>query len=134
MEALRGVHCALSPEERGLLAVFFSPAIDPRVVCYPLFLQSIVPTCGEGMDMRPTWPEATLMRPNADRWAEHRTALSVAGRPAVPSTAHFDAVARISELDVENIDLRERVRSLTERCAESAALAAQSPAHVIRRL
>jgi len=133
MEALRGINCALSPEERGQLALFFSPAVDPRLVCYPLFLQSVVPTRGEGMDTQPTWPDQ-MLRPNNARWAEPAVALSEPGRPSFPSTAHFDAAARASEMEVENADLRERVRRLTEQCAENAALVAQSPAHVVRRL
>merc|ERR1712046_302015 len=36
--------------------------------------------------------------------------------------------------EVENADLREHARVLTEKCAENAALVAQSPAHVVRRL
>merc|ERR1712232_47059 len=93
-----------------------------------------VPTQGEGMDMQATWPQA-MLRPNAGRWADPVAALGgVVGRPSFPSTAHFDAAARASELEVENTDLRERVRVMTAKCAENAALAAQSPAHVVRRL
>lgn len=133
MEALRGIHCAVSVEERGQLATFFSPAVDPRVVCYPLFLQSIVPVQGEGARLQTTWPQETL-RPLHERWADPVASHGGLGRPTFPSAAHFDSAARASELEVENSDLRERVRVLTEKCAESASMAAQSPAHVVRRL
>jgi len=133
LEVLRGVRCAISQDERAQLAVFFSPAIDPRVVYYPWFLQNIVPTRGEGIDLQAEWPEA-MLRPHTGRWAQPVVSQSLPGRQSVPSAGQFDVAMRHSELEVENSDLRERVRMLTERYAESAALVAQSPAHVVQRL
>lgn len=133
MEALRSIRCALSPDECGQLAVFFSPAVNPRVICYPLFLQSVVPTRGEGSDMQACWPPA-MLQPATAMWAEPASARGGAGQAPVMNAARFDVAERMSELEAENLDLREHTRALTERCAENAALVAQSPAHVVRRL
>jgi len=124
MEALRGIHCALSPEERGQLAVFFSPAIDPGWVCYPLLLQSVIPTRGEAVIAPPVFTATTSQPPTA-----------AAPEVRVPGAAvRLDALARAAELEADNLDLRERVRTLTAKCAENAALVAQTPVQAVRRL
>jgi len=129
METLRAVHCALSPEERGQLAVFFAPASDPHWICYPLFLHSVVPMRADLVEA----PEAA----NEIAWSSGRWANTPTGAPGGTSfsdAARMEALTRAAELEAENLDLRERVRSLTERCAESAALIAQTPAQAVRRL
>merc|ERR1712129_563225 len=74
------------------------------------------------MGMQACWPPAMLK------------SAAGAGQPPAMNAARFDVAERMSELEAENIDLREHTRALTERCAESAVLVAQSPAHVVRRL
>merc|ERR1712039_523813 len=93
-------------------------------VCYPMFLQSIVPTREEAR-------VAPLVMPEFNHVQDANT--NTLGRPA-PSTSHFDMLTRAMELEAENLDLRERVSILDAKCAENSKLIAQTPAEAVRCL
>eukprot|EP00928_Gymnodinium_smaydae_P042996 TRINITY_DN28900_c0_g1_i1.p1 TRINITY_DN28900_c0_g1~~TRINITY_DN28900_c0_g1_i1.p1 ORF type:complete len:1943 (-),score=501.48 TRINITY_DN28900_c0_g1_i1:67-5895(-) len=134
VEVLRGLPCALSADERAQLTSFFSPAVDPGWVCYPLFLQSITPLRGEAVFGVSTSPASPGGRPAGPpvAWGSPQKHLA---RQDEASSQRFEALRRAaSELESENVGLREKLRILTARCAESAALVAQSPAQMVQRL
>ncbi|CAK9001052.1 unnamed protein product [Durusdinium trenchii] len=110
MEALRALPCALSLEERHQIASLFSPAGDARHVCYPLFLQSVMPERLEA--------EARL--PKGDVRVEEEWPL------------------RLEEAQAESRSLRDHLRQQEARSAEQArhiaALGSDVPAQAVRRL
>lgn len=158
MEALCGVRCALSLEERIQLAAFFSPASDPRWVCYPLLLQSVVPSrdevpFGSALAGAASAGSASLTRSLPDPstagfaannlggqfaawWAAEQGGAQAPPRhtAAQAPAASLGLSARASELEAENSGLRDRVRALDRRVAEQEELLARTPAQAVRRL
>lgn len=127
-EVLRGLRCALSPEERAQITAYFSPAGNPSWVCYPLFLHSMTPLRWEPVPGVPPASRSLAHAP-ATAWGP-RGASGLAGACA----AGLDAHARTAELEAENVGLREKVRVLTTKCAETSALMAQTPVQMVQRL
>eukprot|EP00930_Biecheleria_cincta_P102407 TRINITY_DN9412_c1_g1_i4.p1 TRINITY_DN9412_c1_g1~~TRINITY_DN9412_c1_g1_i4.p1 ORF type:complete len:1864 (+),score=558.09 TRINITY_DN9412_c1_g1_i4:73-5664(+) len=119
LDALQGIPCALSTEERLQIAAHFSPAGDPRFVCYPLLLQSLVPEPGE-----------EVPRSSAGRWAEPRQEQAQQQLEGLHSS--------LAKAQEENLALREKLRALEARCEgqaqQVAQLAADAPAQAVRRL
>ncbi|CAE8632017.1 unnamed protein product, partial [Polarella glacialis] len=152
LEALRSIPCALSLEERLQLAAYFSPAGDPRWVCYPLLLQSVVPERGrEGRAVA-----AISASCDGARWAAPRAGSSSLTSPFDDGGVQQDAWAggqrsftenqrslalqrqELVEAQAETQFLRERLRVQESRSSEQAALVAelavQPPAQAVRRL
>lgn len=164
MEALGAIHCALSLEERVQLAAFFSPASDPRWVCYPLLLQSVVPSRDEvalggfaGHSIAVTASPAAFSRSlpgpgGHSAWAAGAARGGLDWRAgaqpplgagqglhpefalAAPHPAAVAAKAKAAELEVENEGLRDRLRMLDRRVAEQDELLSRTPAQAVRRL
>eukprot|EP00443_Scrippsiella_acuminata_P020551 CAMPEP_0115184930 /NCGR_PEP_ID=MMETSP0270-20121206/9211_1 /TAXON_ID=71861 /ORGANISM="Scrippsiella trochoidea, Strain CCMP3099" /LENGTH=1881 /DNA_ID=CAMNT_0002598021 /DNA_START=98 /DNA_END=5743 /DNA_ORIENTATION=- len=140
MEVLGSIHCALSLEERAQLAAFFSPASDPRWVCYPLLLQSVVPTPDEANFGGTSSAQSAAGLPDgmpSARWAEFvHTPMAALAHPRSQSlvVGQPGALGRATELEAENGELRERIRVLEGRCAEQADLLARTPAQAVRQL
>eukprot|EP00929_Paragymnodinium_shiwhaense_P049187 TRINITY_DN24827_c0_g1_i1.p1 TRINITY_DN24827_c0_g1~~TRINITY_DN24827_c0_g1_i1.p1 ORF type:complete len:1923 (+),score=632.60 TRINITY_DN24827_c0_g1_i1:285-6053(+) len=144
VEVLRGLRCLLTAEERSQLTGYFTPAGDPSWVCYPLFLHSVTPLRGEAGFSAPAGPDTAALPQAADAAGfRHHDAWSLEGSRHVQQL-RFDghgakemsgaALARLADLEAENLSLRERNRALTTRCSEQAALVAQSPAQMVTRL
>lgn len=132
IEALGAIRCALSHQELGQLATYFSPASDPHWVYYPLLLQSLIPTHAE---VAATGVEAPTVPHGPDaRWADpvsRETGL----RPQWPSaTVCLQGLTRNTDMESENCEFRERIRALQARCDENAELFSKTPVQAVRRL
>lgn len=121
-EVLRSVPWDLSPEARSHLAAFFSAACEPNWVCYPHFLQSVMPVRSEGSGVALT---AVAMNEPRQWWQpESHGGHGYHCAPwveAAASPAQLDQLARTLRLENENQDLRVYVQRLEAQCKESAS-------------